>query len=121
MHFEENKTFCDTTHLTKGAKIYYQWDCNSTWLTFENKEKIILKSCPDIDPVLCSRLGLNFMKEYSSYFLFKHDWISSCGSPPDLVFINKENGKELKRISNELFLWGNLEDNYTFLTLVIVS
>ncbi|MEO9257834.1 MAG: hypothetical protein ABI207_05590 [Crocinitomicaceae bacterium] len=108
----ENEYFCDTTVFTNGSKLYYQWNCDSTWLTFENKEKIILKSCLDSDPILCSRIGLNFIKEYPNYLLFVYKWASSGSWSPDLVFIDKENVQEKNRISSGQFVWGDTDENY---------
>jgi len=112
MHFKQNENFCDTINLTTGAKLYYQWNCDSTWLTFENKEKVILKSCSDIDPILCSRVDLNFIKEYPNYLLFRHKWTTTSFTPPDMVFINKDNGKEINRIAKEQFVWGDSDKDY---------
>lgn len=112
MKFEKNEYFSDTTQMSNGSKLYYQWNCDSTWLTFENDEQIILKSCSDFDPMLCSQLGLNFIKEYPNYLFFIHNWISGCCTPPDLVLIDKETGREKERISNDLFVWGDTDKNY---------
>ncbi len=108
----ENQYICDTTVFSNGAKMYWQWNCDSAWLTFENKDKIILKSCEKTDVYECERTGLNFLKEYPNYLLFQYKWISGCCTPPDIVFINKENGIELKRITNDLFVWGDVDENY---------
>lgn len=112
MHSEENEYFDDTTLITNGSKLYYQWNCDSTWMTFENNDKIILKSCTKFDPILCSRLGLNFIKEYPKYLLFKYDWISGCCTSPDIVFIDKNNGMEINRITSDRFVWGDAEEDY---------
>lgn len=112
MTYPQNQNFCDTTVLTNGAKIYSQWNCDSTWLTFENKEKIILQSCIDLDPILCSRTGLQFIKEYPNYLFFVHNWISGCCTPPDLIFIDKVTGKEQQRVPNTLFISGDSDENY---------
>ena len=108
----ENQYKCDTTILTNGALIYWQWNCDSSWLTFENKGKILLSSCNKSNVYSCESTGLNFLKEYHNYILFQYKWISGCCTPPDLVFFNKDNGKEIKRITNELFIWGDIDDNY---------
>lgn len=113
MNNEQNQYFTNTTKLSNGAILHYRWNCDSTWLTFSNKKKqVILKSCSDFDPILCSRLGLNYIKEYPSYLLFVHEWISGCCAPPDLVFIDKESGKEKGRITNNLFVWGDTDKDY---------
>lgn len=112
MHYEQNKSFCDTTHFSNGAKMYYLWNCDSTWLTFEKNEKVILKSCPDFEPILCERIGLNLIKEYPNYLLFIHKWASSSSWSPDFVFINKETGHEDKRIVKDLFVWVDSDEDY---------
>ena len=109
----ENRYQCDTTIFTNGAKMYWQWDCDSSWLTFENKEKFILKSCNEVNVYGCLRTGLDFLKEYPNYLLFQYKWVSGCCTPPDLIFLNKENGNELRRISNSQFIWGDTDENYT--------
>lgn len=108
----ENQYRCDTTFCSNGAKMYWQWNCDSAWFVFENKEKIILQSCRETDVYECQRTGLDFLKEYPNYLLFQHKWISGCCTPPDIVFVNKENGRELKRITNNLFVWGDIDENY---------
>lgn len=112
MSSEQNKDFCDTTVLSNGAKLYYLWNCDSTCLVFENDKKVILKSSNELDPILFSKTGLNFLKEYPNYLLFCHYWISGCCVPPDIVFLDKETGTEMKRISNDLFVWGDVDENY---------
>jgi hypothetical protein len=103
---------CDTTHFSNGAKLYYSWNCDSTWLTFENKEKVILKPCMAMRP-LCTRVGLTFINEYPTHLLFTYSWVSGCCDPPDLVFIDKESGLEQKRISKNLFVWGEADGAYS--------
>lgn len=112
MQLEQNAHFSDTTFLSNGSKLYYQWNCDSTWLTFENDKKIILKSCSDVDPIICSRLGLQYIKEYPNYLLFVHNWVSGCCTPPDIVFHDKETGLEKKRITKDLFVWGDVDHDY---------
>jgi len=108
----ESQYKCVQTVFKNGAKIYWQWSCDSSWLTFENKGKYILRTCKEQRVHECERTGLNFLKEYPNYLLFIYKWISGCCTPPDLVFIDKENGKEIKRITNERFIWGNSDENY---------
>ena len=109
---EENKYNCDTTFFENGAFLYWQLNCDSTWLTFENKQKVILKSCENEMILECKRIGLSYMKEYPNYLLFIHEWISGCCTPPDLVFISKVKGVELNRISKNQFVWGDANLNY---------
>jgi len=108
----ESQYKCDTTFFSNGAKIYWQWNCDSAWLTFENKDKIILRSCEKMDVYECERTGLSFLKEYANYLLFQYKWISGCCTPPDIIFFNKVTGSELRRITNNLFVWGDIDENY---------
>lgn len=108
----ENQYTCDTTHFENGAQLYWQWNCDSAWLTFENTDKLILEACEDMDAYSCQRTGLNFLQEYPGYLLFQYKWISGCCTPPDLLFLSKETGKEIRRISSSLFVHGEIEDNY---------
>ncbi len=120
---EENQYNCDTTFFDNGAFLYWQLNCDSTWLTFENRQKVILKSCEKEMLLECKRIGLLFIKEYPNYILFIHEWISGCCTTPDLVFISKENGLELNRVSKYQFIWGdaNLTMLYIFLIRLIRS
>lgn len=108
----ENQFKCDTILFSNGAKIYWQWNCDSAWLMFENQEKIILSSCEEVNVYECERTGLNFLKEYPNYLLFQYKWISGCCTSPDIVLINKVDGIEMKRITNDLFVWGDIDENY---------
>ncbi|PKL79419.1 MAG: hypothetical protein CVV25_08215 [Ignavibacteriae bacterium HGW-Ignavibacteriae-4] len=110
---DENKFKCDTTFFENGAFMYLQLNCDSTWLTFENKQKVILKSCEKEMILECGRSGLFFLKEYPNYLLFVFEWISGCCTTPDLVFISKQNGLEIKRISKDLFVWGDNDLDYS--------
>ncbi len=112
MHYEQNRSFCDTTYLTNGAKLYYKWNCDSTWLTFEFIERTILKSCMNTDPIICSRTGISFIKEYPSYLLFINKYSSSSSWSLGLTFLNKQSGQEIFEISNKQFVWGNSDEDY---------
>lgn len=80
--------------------------------TFENKDKQVIKSCEVSDVYECERTGLHLLKEYPNYLLFNYKWTSGCCTPPDIVFISKENGKEIKRINNDQFIGGDIDENY---------
>lgn len=58
---EENKFNCDTTHFDNWAYLYWQLNCDPTWLTFENKQKVIIKSCEKKMILECGRSGLFFL------------------------------------------------------------
>ncbi len=109
---KENKYECDYQSFQNGSRLYWQWNCGSAWLTFENKQKVVLKSCENETIYECQRTGLGFLKEYPNYLLFQYKWISGCCTSPDIIFISKESGKEINRISQDQFVWGDLEKDY---------
>jgi hypothetical protein len=109
---EENRYKCDFENFQNGSRLYWQWNCDSTWLTFENKQKVILKTCENETVYGCQRAGLGFLKEYPDYLLFQQEWISGCCVSPDIVFISKKTGKEIKRIPKDQFVWGDIENDY---------
>lgn len=109
---KEHRPKCDTTFLSNGAMMYWQWNCDSAWFTFEMLWKTVLKSCQGADPSFCQRTGLNFLKEYPTYLLFKWDWISGCCAPPDILFLDKKEAKELRRIAHTEFVWGSTDENF---------
>jgi len=108
----ENQYQCKPTVFSNGAEICWQWNCDSSWLTFKNKVEVILNSCKEPNVYECRKIGLNFLKEYPNYLLFQYKWVTGCCTPPDLLFINKENGKEIKRITKDLFVWGDVDENF---------
>ncbi len=109
---EENRYECEYQSFQNGSRLYWQWNCDSAWLTFENKETVILKSCKNETVYECQRTGLGFLKEYPNYLLFQYQWTSGCCASPDIIFISKESGKEINRISQDQFVWGDLEKDY---------
>jgi hypothetical protein len=125
---EENQYNCEYQNFQNGSRLYWQWNCDSAWLTFENNEKLLLKSCEDETVYGCQRAGLGFLKEYPSYLLFQYEWISGCCASPDILFISKKTGKEIERITQDLFVWGDIENDYllyfsdtTFTSLVYLN
>ena len=102
---------CDTTFLTNNAMLYWQINCDSVAYCFENNKKIVyLKSGSDYS--LIERIDLVFIKEYDDYLFFVNELISGCCTPPDLVFLNKEDATEINRIPRAQFVYGNPEVDY---------
>ena len=81
--------------------LYWQWNCDSSWYTFENiSKKVILKSCPSEPPAGCNRLGLRFIKEFDSILLFIYKSVSGCCQLPTVLFFDKSTCEEKQRISD---------------------
>ncbi|MCP9762819.1 hypothetical protein [Lacihabitans soyangensis] len=100
----ENTTNCDTTFLRNESKLYYQFNCDSIWLTLENLKglkRIIYVEKDNFDEFygIQWRIGYKFIKEYNKYLLFR----SGCpaNGPCNFVLIDKTTG-ELNRVLGEL-------------------
>jgi hypothetical protein len=104
----------DTNFFSTGSMLYWQWDRDSSWMTFESNEhsKTILMQLEGGIMSYTDRLGLCFIKEYDDFIHFQNRWISGCCTPPDMVFLDKSSGKEINRISNMAFIWHSWEDDY---------
>lgn len=109
---EENQFKCEIERFENGASLYWQWNCESAWLTFENKKKVILRTCENETIYSCQRTGLEFLKEYKNYLLFQYKWASGCCTSPDVIFFNKDSGIEIERVPQDQFVWGDIEKNY---------
>ncbi len=113
IEFSEENTNCtsdlredffitDTTITKHGSMIFWQYDQDSSWLTYEevNGKKTILNS------VYCTlmgytyQLGTQLFDVYPNYVVFVHEWISGCCTPPDIIFMNIQKPIEIKRIAS---------------------
>jgi hypothetical protein len=87
---------CETSTLKNNSTLYWQYNCDSIWLTLENKngKKTVLD---EVEPSLFPytyRLGYHLIKEYNSSLLFR----SGCpaNGPCNYTLIDKSNGKKLE-------------------------
>jgi len=96
---------CDTTMFQNGATLYRQFNCDSSWLTFESKSglKSVLYSLDQPLIELTERLGYIFEKEYQSSLLFINKKASGGGFPVDFELISKDNGQVLKEFGTIIF------------------
>ncbi|MBB2144220.1 hypothetical protein GM921_01870 [Pedobacter sp. LMG 31464] len=102
----ENTTTCDTTILENKSKLYYQFNCDSIWLTLENKlgeKKIIYSEKENFDNFFQIQWRLKYVlkKEYRKYLLFR----SSCpaNGPCNFVLIDKSTGKVKKEFGELIY------------------
>ena len=63
---------CDTILLKGHSKVYYQFNCDASWLTFENSkgEKSIIFSLDSEMIDLTNKLGWHVWKDYNETVLF---------------------------------------------------
>jgi len=104
---------CDTTILKNGAYLYYQFNCDSTWLTFENNhiKKYIFSIGADLTQYNY-RLGYDLTAEFKNYLLFRYDCpaTGSCNH----VLIDKSTGVIVKQLNEIIY-----ESNENGLDLIV--
>lgn len=95
---------CDTTRFDNGSILYWSFNCDSSWLTFErpNKIKKILFSLDDFKQYT-GRLGFTFAKEYKNKFLIQNNVISGCCTPPEYYLFDKSTGNVTDSLGNILY------------------
>lgn len=64
---------CKTIFLNNGSKLFWQFNCDSIWLTLQNQhgKKIIIDTVPIEYYPYANRLGYHLMKEYQNTLLFR--------------------------------------------------
>jgi hypothetical protein len=96
---------CDETLFSNGAKIYRQFNCDSSWLVFQNKNyKKIIYSLDKQMIEYTHKLGYVEWNEYEKSILIENKVVSGCCQPNEFVLIDKENGNLIKELGKEIFL-----------------
>jgi len=95
---------CEEAVFSNGAKIYRQFNCDSSWLVFENKK--IKKNIYSLEKEMIEythKLGYVEWYEYEISILFAERLASGTSAPYNFVVINKENGEIIKELGRELY------------------
>ncbi|MNU20774.1 hypothetical protein D3C71_90270 [compost metagenome] len=96
---------CHKIPFDNGASLSWQYNCDSSWLTFESiqhrKRVIFSLEAPLME--LSGRLGYTHIQEYKSTFLVQNNVISGCCTPPEFHLYNKQNGKKLYELGRLIF------------------
>ena len=97
--------------LDNGAKLYWDYSCDSSWLTFENRyhQKKILYSLPKEVIELTHRLGHSEFIEFSTTFLYKSRTISGCCIPEDYYSYDKNSGELISYLGRAIFVSADKE------------
>jgi hypothetical protein len=87
---------CDTTSFDNNSFIYWQYNCDSIWLTLENdkKEKLVIDKVPVEVYNYTFRLGYHLIKEFRNSLLFRKGCAAMGPCTYDLV--DKNDGKKIK-------------------------
>lgn len=97
----QNTANCKTLYLKDGAKLYYQFNCDSIWLTLENDKKIIVFSSSTEYYNYNYRLGYQFAKEYEKSILFRSGCLSN--GPCNFVLVDKISGKTIEEFGELIY------------------
>ena len=91
---------CDTTILKNKSQLYYQFNCDSVWLTLDNNQnKVVIFSMGTELAGYTYRLGYLLTKEFKNSLLFR--WSCPANGPCNYVLLDKNTGKILQHY-NEL-------------------
>lgn len=104
---------CEETVFSNGAKIYRQFNCDSSWIVFDNKNlKRNIYSLEKELIDLTHRLGYVGWDEYKESILITDRLWSGSSSPFEYVLIDKETGKEIIKLGQPIYLNEEHSDSY---------
>lgn len=105
---------CDTTYITSKTILFWQWNCDSSWLTLQQKGKAqtILDVLEREKMPKSSSIGMHYIKKIGPSLWLKKQEVSGCCYPPTHSFFNLKRMKESFHIDKKLFVWENLDLNY---------
>ena len=96
---------CDTIKFDNKAKLFWNFNCDSSWLTFESPshKKEIIFSLGEGLQNMTGRLGYIYVQEYKNTFLIQNNVISGCCSPPDFYLYDKNTGQKKSDLGRLIF------------------
>lgn len=97
----QNTTDCATINLKDGSKLYYQFNCDSIWLTLENDKKLVVFSSSTEYYNYTYRLGYQFAKEYEKSILFRSGCLAN--GPCNFVLVDKVSGKTIEEFGELIY------------------
>lgn len=104
---------CEETVFSNGAKIYRQFNCDSSWLVFENKN--LKKNIYSLDKELIEythKLGYVDWVEFKSGLLMYNKTASGGFYPMEFVLLNKNSGKIILNLGKGIFIGETLKNPY---------
>jgi hypothetical protein len=107
---------CKIIKFDNNSKLFWSFDCNSSWLTFESntKQKKIIYSHSLVD--LTGRIGFSFITEYKKTFLIQNRLISGCCTPPEYFLFDKYSGQQKIKLGRVLY-YSKTKDNAYIISL----
>lgn len=104
----------DTITFDIGTQLFWNYNCDSAWLTYinKNKEQIVLDSWTE-NPEFSIKMGLIYLQDFKKKILFERNVISGCCDLPDNLIFDKKTGKELINIGPKI--WYSMNRKYPLL------
>ena len=96
---------CKPIKFDNGSKLFWSFNCDSSWLTFENirgEHKIIFSLEKDFLD-LTTRLGYAEFQEFKTTFLVTNNVISGCCQPQDYYLHDKTSGNLIKYLGRTIY------------------
>ncbi|WP_157510455.1 hypothetical protein [Flavobacterium frigidarium] len=96
---------CEKTIFKNGAKIYREFNCDSSWVIFESeskKKKILFSLDKDLIE-LTGRLGFANWIEYKNSFIVEYHNVSGCCDPYEFKLFDKTSGKKIAELGREIY------------------
>lgn len=114
----EGMVSCDTITLSNNAKLYWQYNCDSIWLTLENVNglKYVIDEIPLELYEYAERLGSYLIKEFEKTILFERG--CAAMGPCLYTLIDKNNGSQIKEFDQLICIY---EEDYQFDFVVYLS
>jgi hypothetical protein len=97
---------CEPNFLDNNSKLYWNFNCDSSWLTFETNKgfKNNIFSLGEELVSLTSRLGYVDWFEFNNSVLFTNSVISGCCEPNDYYLHDKDSGNLIKYLGKALYV-----------------
>lgn len=111
--FPDLEISCKKNEILSGAKIYWSLNCDSSWLTFENRNyKKVLFSFDSVMLEMTGRIGIDFATSYNGYILLKNKLISGCCEPLEYILLDDKNADTVMNLGRILYYSDNLNDPF---------
>lgn len=97
---------CKQKPLDNGCKIYWNYDCYSSRIIFQDKEneKRVLFTLDKYEMEYSGSLGHTDFQEYKTTFLFTNEVVPGCCTPPEYYLYNKNNGHLIKKLGRAIYV-----------------
>lgn len=97
---------CKPKYLDNKSKLYWRFNCDSSWLTFENSKghRKTIFSLGDGLVSLTTRLGHVSFTEFKTAFIYTNKVISGCCDPDDYYLYDKTSGNLVKYLGRAVYV-----------------